>query len=64
MKTPDIRRDRCQIRDPSGVGRADITTGRDSHWRIGGKAADARNAVDSPGGWGAILESFKICAES
>jgi hypothetical protein len=31
---------------------------------MGGKAADARNAVDSPGGWGAILESFKICAEN
>jgi hypothetical protein len=27
--------------------------------RMGGKAAEARNAVDSPGGWGAILESFK-----
>jgi hypothetical protein len=32
--------------------------------RMGGKAAEARSAVDSPGGWGAILESFKICAES
>lgn len=31
--------------------------------RMGGKAAEARNAVDSPGGWGAILESFKICTE-
>jgi len=31
--------------------------------RMGGKAAEVRNAVDSPGGWGAILESFKICAE-
>jgi uncharacterized protein YndB with AHSA1/START domain len=31
--------------------------------RIGEKAAAARDAVDSPGGWGAILESFKICAE-
>ena len=27
--------------------------------RMGGKAAEVRNAVDSPGGWGAILESFK-----
>jgi hypothetical protein len=27
--------------------------------RMGRKAAEARNAVDSPGGWGAILESFK-----
>ena len=32
--------------------------------RMGGKAAEVRNAVDSPGGWGAILESFKNCAES
>jgi hypothetical protein len=32
--------------------------------RMGGKADEARNAVDSPGGWGAILGSFKICAES
>jgi len=32
--------------------------------RMGGKAAEARDAVDSPGGWGAILGSFKICAES
>ena len=31
--------------------------------RIGEKAAAARDAVDSPGGWGAILGSFKICAE-
>jgi hypothetical protein len=31
--------------------------------RMGGKAAEARNAVDSPGGWGAILESFKIWAQ-
>jgi hypothetical protein len=27
--------------------------------RMGGKAAEVRNSVDSPGGWGAILESFK-----
>jgi uncharacterized protein YndB with AHSA1/START domain len=27
--------------------------------RMGAKAAEARNAVDSPGGWGAILEPFK-----
>jgi hypothetical protein len=27
--------------------------------RMGGKAAETRNAVDSPGGWGAILGSFK-----
>ncbi len=32
--------------------------------RMGDKAAAARNAVDSPGGWGGILEAFKICAES
>jgi uncharacterized protein YndB with AHSA1/START domain len=32
--------------------------------RMGAKAAEARNAVDSPGGWGAILEPFKTCAES
>jgi hypothetical protein len=31
--------------------------------RMGGKAAEARDAVDSPGGWSAILGSFKICAE-
>jgi hypothetical protein len=31
--------------------------------RMGGKAAEARDAVDSPRGWGAILGSFKICAE-
>ena len=31
--------------------------------RMGEKGAAARDAVDSPGGWGAILESFKICAE-
>jgi hypothetical protein len=28
--------------------------------RMGNKAAEARSAVDSPGGWGAILESFRI----
>jgi Activator of Hsp90 ATPase homolog 1-like protein len=32
--------------------------------RMGDKAAAARNAVDSPGGWGAILESFRICVET
>jgi uncharacterized protein YndB with AHSA1/START domain len=32
--------------------------------RIGDKAAEARNSVDSPGGWGAILESFRIYAET
>lgn len=31
--------------------------------RMGEKAGAARDAVDSPGGWGAILGSFKICAE-
>jgi uncharacterized protein YndB with AHSA1/START domain len=31
--------------------------------RMGETAASARNAVDSPGGWGAILESFKQCVE-
>jgi len=31
--------------------------------RMGAKAAEARDAVDSPGGWGAILGSFKIYAE-
>jgi hypothetical protein len=31
--------------------------------RMGGKAAEARDAVDSPGGWGAILGSFQIFAE-
>jgi uncharacterized protein YndB with AHSA1/START domain len=32
--------------------------------RMGDKAAAARNSVDSPRGWGAILESFRICAET
>jgi len=32
--------------------------------RMGDKAAQARGAVDSPGGWGAIVESFRIFAES
>jgi Activator of Hsp90 ATPase homolog 1-like protein len=32
--------------------------------RMGDKAAEVRNAIDSPGGWGAILESFKIFAET
>lgn len=31
--------------------------------RMGDKAVDARNAVDSPGGWGAILESFRNVVE-
>ena len=31
--------------------------------RMGAKAAEARDAVDSPGGWGAILGSFKNYAE-
>jgi len=31
--------------------------------RMGVKAADARNAVDSPKGWGGILASYKIHAE-
>ncbi len=32
--------------------------------RMGAKAAVARNAVDSPGGWTAILEIFKTCVET
>jgi uncharacterized protein YndB with AHSA1/START domain len=32
--------------------------------RMGEKAESARAAVDAPGGWGAILESFKTVAES
>jgi len=32
--------------------------------RMGDKAAEARNSVDSPGGWGAILESFRLYAET
>ena len=31
--------------------------------RMGENAGKARNAVDSPGGWSAILEAFRICAE-
>jgi uncharacterized protein YndB with AHSA1/START domain len=31
--------------------------------RMGEKAADARNAVDSPGGWSGILETFRVFAE-
>jgi hypothetical protein len=31
--------------------------------RMGAKAAEARTAVDSPRGWGGILESFRIFAE-
>jgi uncharacterized protein YndB with AHSA1/START domain len=32
--------------------------------RMGAKAGAARNAVDSPGGWGAILEALRICVET
>ena len=32
--------------------------------RMGEKGATARNAVDSPGGWGGILEAYRIGAES
>ena len=32
--------------------------------RMGSNAPDARCAVDGPGGWGAILEAFRICAEN
>ncbi len=32
--------------------------------RMGEKAAAARAAVDSPGGWGGILEAFRISTES
>lgn len=32
--------------------------------RMGEKAPQARNAVDSPGGWGAILARFQEIAES
>jgi uncharacterized protein YndB with AHSA1/START domain len=32
--------------------------------RMGEMAMAVRNAVDSPGGWGAIMESFKQCAEN
>ena len=32
--------------------------------RMGERAAAARNAVDSPGGWSGILEAFRVCAES
>ena len=32
--------------------------------RMGDKAADARHAVDSPGGWGLVLESFRIAVET
>jgi hypothetical protein len=31
--------------------------------RMGENAGKARNAVDSSGGWSAILEAFRICAE-
>jgi uncharacterized protein YndB with AHSA1/START domain len=31
--------------------------------RMGDKAADVRANVDSPGGWGAIMDSFRNCAE-
>ena len=30
--------------------------------RMGDKAAQVRGMVDAPGGWTAILESFKKCA--
>jgi hypothetical protein len=30
--------------------------------RMGQKAPQARSSVDSPGGWGAILEAFNQCA--
>jgi hypothetical protein len=30
--------------------------------RMGAKAAQARGAVDAPGGWGALLEAFSKCA--
>lgn len=32
--------------------------------RMGEKAAAARKAVDSPGGWDGILAAFRICAEN
>jgi hypothetical protein len=32
--------------------------------RMGESAAKARNAVDSPNGWGAITESFRKCVEN
>jgi uncharacterized protein YndB with AHSA1/START domain len=32
--------------------------------RMGDRAADARNAVDSPGGWGLLLESFRVAVET
>jgi len=32
--------------------------------RMGDKAADARNAVDSPNGWGLVLESFRTVVEN
>jgi uncharacterized protein YndB with AHSA1/START domain len=32
--------------------------------RMGDKAEIARNAVDSPGGWPALLDCFKNCAET
>ena len=32
--------------------------------RMGDKAADARNAVDSPNGWGLLLESFRTVVEN
>jgi uncharacterized protein YndB with AHSA1/START domain len=31
--------------------------------RMGVRAAQARASVDSPGGWSAIIESFKKCAD-
>jgi uncharacterized protein YndB with AHSA1/START domain len=32
--------------------------------RMGDKAADARVAVDSPRGWGLLLESFRVAVEN
>jgi uncharacterized protein YndB with AHSA1/START domain len=32
--------------------------------RMGDKAGDARHAVDSPNGWGLVLESFRIVVET
>lgn len=32
--------------------------------RMGHRAAEARASVDSPNGWGKILESFRLCAET
>jgi uncharacterized protein YndB with AHSA1/START domain len=32
--------------------------------RMGDRATDARNAVDSPRGWGLVLESFRVVVET